>query len=113
MPAGLLIKSYYSYLLKKWRKIFPPENILSINGNLLTAAPWAACSQVEKFLELEEFFDEDLFTNAEEDSKFYCIKQLRHKKYCSKPGGKKGRTLSQNMTEKIKQALTLFYDAIS
>lgn len=113
MPASLLIRGHFTYFMKKWLQIFPSENFLTIDGNLLTAAPWKACSQVEEFLKIENFLNESHFTKENENSKFYCIKKLRKMKYCSIPGGKKGRTLSQNMTKEAENALVIFYDAIS
>ncbi|CBY07236.1 unnamed protein product [Oikopleura dioica] len=113
MPASLLIRGHFTYFMEKWLQIFPSENFLTIDGNLLTAAPWKACSQVEEFLKIENFFNESSFTKENENSKFYCIKKHRKMKYCSKPGGKKGRTLSQNMTKEAENALMIFYDAIS
>ena len=91
-----VLKGLYSYHLKRWYKFFPSNDILILDGDLLTAEPWKIMKKVQDFLHLPQLIDRHSFV-VNPKTGFYCLK-ISNKKLCL--GKSKGRTrsLSGNST---------------
>ena len=109
----------YSYHLRRWFEIFPKEDILIIDGDLLISKPWLVMEKVQRFLQISQFLKEKkFFINPE--TGFYCLNTTipRHKT-CM--GASKGRTrilnnddiVTSTISERSKTILQNFYHSFN
>ena len=89
----------YSYHLRRWFELFPKEDILIVDGDLLIKKPWLVMEKVQSFLQISQFLkEENFFTNPE--TGFYCLNApITRDKTCM--GAGKGRTRILNKDEKV------------
>ena len=94
----------YSYHLRRWFELFPKEDILIVDGDLLISKPWLVMGKVQSFLQISQFLkEENFFINPE--TGFYCINAtIRRDKTCM--GGSKGRTRILNKDEKVTSTIS-------
>ena len=66
----LVYLSLYDVHYIKWLKFFKKDQILVVNGEQLISQPASVLKQVEKFLGLKEFFNDEMFFKG--STGFYC-----------------------------------------
>ena len=83
-PDGRINTSYkpirigqYDVHMKRWFDVFPPRQILVVDGENLVKDPFASLVQVETFLGVDHWLTRDHFVRNPE-SGFYCLKSDDH-----------------------------------
>ena len=66
----LVYLSLYDVHYMKWLKFFKKDQILVVNGEQLISQPASVLKQVEKYLGLKEFFNDEMFFKG--STGFYC-----------------------------------------
>lgn len=110
MPASILARSSYGYLLAHWYRYFPREQILVVDGNDLKVRPAHAMQRIQEFLGAEQYLTEKNFHQMP-DTGFYCI-QARPDSDCLIPGGNKGRSAKTHMDAPVETVLRRFFRAL-
>ena len=108
-----LLKGLYAYHLKRWYKYFPKENILILDGDLLTKSPWIGMGKVQDFLQIPHLIKKKNFAKNKKTG-FYCIAGTVGSSCLGKG---KGRTrileedgsISSKMSENTQKLLSDFY----
>ena len=84
-----LDRSCYSRHLKDWLEVFPPGQILVVNGDRLKVSPWMEIERVQRFLGVEQLIAKRHF-QLDPSTGFYCWRVSSPTLTCL--GGNKGRT---------------------
>lgn len=84
-----LDRSCYSRHLRDWMAVFPPGQMLVLNGDRLKVAPWLEIERAQRFLGVEQLISKRHF-QLDPSTGFYCWRVSGHTATCL--GGNKGRT---------------------
>lgn len=89
LSKAVILLSNYSMAYEHMTEVFPRDNMLFVNGQALVEDPLAEIKNVETFLKLASFFNDDHFVYPEKKEGFPCFKIGENAECLSK---RKGRT---------------------
>ena len=110
---GRLMKGLYAFHLRRWLSIFPENDILIVDGDLMTNKPWLIMQEIQQFLNIPEVLTKESFVTNPETG-FYCLDE---KPVMRCLGSNKGQTrrrtedggITSKMSERSKSILKEFY----
>lgn len=106
--ASTIQKSFYSLYLKEWYSLFQKDvEILNLDNSEFYTNPGQVLKQVENFLNLPEFINENNFFYNQNQGLF-CRLDVAGEANC--PPSSKGRSNGQEVPERIKQKLKQVID---
>ena len=68
----IIFAGMYSKYLKAWQRLFPPEQLLVLDGDNLLVRPWEELEKAERFLGLPVTLTKDKFIPNAHLGKFFC-----------------------------------------
>jgi hypothetical protein len=102
----LINDSMYVVHFKKWLKFFPLEQILVLNGEEFIKNPYNEVIKVEKFLNLNKFFEPEHYI-FDKDKGYYCMNKILFnstENMClGKEKGRKHSEIAQNSLDKLRE----------
>jgi len=97
------LKGIYSFHLERWYNFFPKDDVLVVDGDLLTSEPWKVIEEVQIFLKIPLDLTEQSF-DLNPETGFYCL-FIDGQRKCL--GSNKGNTRSRSsngiITSKMSQ----------
>ena len=101
--SSRLDRSCYSRHLRNWMTVFPPGQILVVDGDRLKVSPWVEIERVQRFLGVKQLIAKRHF-ELDPSTGFYCWRVSGPTPTCL--GGSKGRThpvLSEQELELLRE----------
>lgn len=72
---GVFGNSLYTQHIQRWLGIFPPEQILFIDGKTLVEQPEQEMNKVQTFLDINHALTDKNFVKDDFDDHYYCVKK--------------------------------------
>lgn len=114
-PYNFLTRGVYSYHVAHWKKYFPDNQLLFINGKDLAKNPGQSIKEVQQFLGVPQVLNETHFW-LNETSGFYCLnasgQPLGNKDCVGAHSGTKGRSKKEQFTAETQFMLEKVYRSV-